>query len=70
MSQFDKYKQKPPAVFTCMVGVSRRSLTILAEFAINSISKFSIIMIPHKIIHGSPLRLTCCRFAVFLLRES
>jgi Helix-turn-helix of DDE superfamily endonuclease len=31
MSQFDKYKQKPPAVFTRMVGVNYGTFSILLE---------------------------------------
>ena len=31
MSQFDKYKQKPPAVFTRMVGVNYGTFTIILE---------------------------------------
>lgn len=31
MSQFDKYKQKPPAVFTRMVGVSYGTFSIILE---------------------------------------
>lgn len=31
MSQFDKYKQKPPSVFTRMVGVNYGTFTIILE---------------------------------------
>jgi hypothetical protein len=31
MSQFDKYKQKPPLVFTRMVGVSYGTFSIILE---------------------------------------
>lgn len=31
MSQFDKYKQKPPAVFTRIVGVNYGTFTIILE---------------------------------------
>ena len=31
MSQFDKYKQKPPAVFTRMVGVNYGTFSIILE---------------------------------------
>jgi hypothetical protein len=31
MSQYDKYKQKPPAVFTRMVGVNYGTFTIILE---------------------------------------